>query len=370
MAARWATADDGGPDALVVDFPFGLGEYVLVPRDGVLQARPLADSPIGLRLERPADPSRGYESREVTFETPDGLTLHGTLFLPGAPPPHAAIVVLHGSANQGREQWAYRSWGPLYARMGLAALVYDRRPADSSPDLADLAADARAAHAWLAAREEVDAASVGFGGGSQAAWLGVSVAGDRQARVAFLILSGWPAVTPREQELQSLRNGMLDDGIDPEHVEAAVAYTHMLFYVARTGRLWPEFEPLVAEAAATKPWGDYVNQPRSLEDLAWWSRNMDFGGEKDLLHVRCPVLALYGEADWIVPPAENADRLRRALTRAGNEDVQVAVFPQADHRGEVPFGKQGGIVRWPQLAPGWLETIDAWVRDHDLVTDR
>ena len=357
-------------DAVVIDIPFGLGEYELAPDGETLTTRSLAGNSITLNLHRPADAARDYTTAEITFECTDGLTLHGTLYRPRAPGPHAAIVLLHGAEPKGRDHWGYRSWAHHYASNGLAALVYDKRSSETSADLAVLSRDAQSAHAWLRAQDGIRAEAVGFAGGSQAPWLGASVAADPDAQVAFMIMSGWPACTPREQDLQALRHGMLDDGIAPEDVEAAVAYTNLMFYVARTGRLWSEFEPIVAEAAASEPWGQYVNQPQSLDDLSWWNRNMDFGGEKDLALVSCPVLALYGDADWVVPPSENADRLVRTLTRAGNEDVQVAVFPEADHRGEVGFSKVDGKVRWPQLAPGLFDTIDTWLAEHGFTSGR
>src|SRR4051794_33792490 len=51
------------------------------------------------------------------------VRLAGTLVLPAAPGPHAAVVLLHGSGPQKRDLFMAR-W---FAEQGIAALAYDKR---------------------------------------------------------------------------------------------------------------------------------------------------------------------------------------------------------------------------------------------------
>ena len=352
------TPSEAGP---IVEIPFGLGAFEL-RREGEELLASGREGAITLSMRRA--PERPWTKQDMVIAGPDG-ELPGTLYLPRMAGPHAGVVVLHGSSPRGRTSWSYRSWGPAYASMGLAALVYDKRDTAGDADLVDLAADARAAHAALVAHSGVRPEAVGLAGGSQAAWLAARVAAS-EAPVAFLVMSGWPAVTPAEQERQMLRQGMRVDGLAEEAIAQATAFLDLSFYVARTGRGWPLLEAASAEAEST-PWGDYVNRPELPEDLAWWGRNFDFGGESDLAGVRCPVLALYGEEDWVVPPVDNADRLAAAIRANGNTDVSVKRFPEADHRVEVPLRREGGF-RWPQLAPGLLTTIEAWLGEHGFLS--
>jgi pimeloyl-ACP methyl ester carboxylesterase len=47
--------------------------------------------------------------------------------------------------------------------------------------------------------------------------------------------------------------------------------------------------------------------------------------------VRCPVLAIFGEADPLVPAAASARIWQETLSQAGNNDVTIKIFPDADH---------------------------------------
>jgi cephalosporin-C deacetylase-like acetyl esterase len=153
-----------------VDLPFGLGAVEL-HADGDVMRASIRQGSMTIALGRA--PERPWLAEDLTFAGAAG-TLSGTIYRPGAPGPHAGVVVLHGSAAAGRSSWNYRSWGPIFASLGLVALVYDKRGTDM--DLADLAADARSAHAALVAQPDVRPAAVGLAGGSQAGWLGARVA--------------------------------------------------------------------------------------------------------------------------------------------------------------------------------------------------
>lgn len=339
--------------AVRVAFPFGLGVLDLAPDGDGLSA---SGGTAVLEVTRLAETARPWTSEPFAFEAADGLLLHGTLFRPRAAGPHAGVVLAHGASTADRSAWEYRSWAPVYAQLGLAALVYDRR---ADADLSVLADDLRAAHAALRSHADVRADAVGLAGGSQAAWLGTHVAA-REPSIAFLAMSGWPAVTPCEQDRQMLREGMRVDGLPESAIAAATSYHDLQMFVARTGR---GLSVLRAEGLRTldEPWGDYVTRTGTLDELSWWTRNMDFGGEDDLSAVRCPVLAIYGERDWVVPPAHNAEPLRASLLRAGRDDVTVIVLPEADHRGEIPMIQGAGAMRWPRLAPELLGTLGPWL---------
>ena len=73
-----------------------------------------------------------------------------------------------------------------------------------------------------------------------------------------------------------------------------------------------------------------------------------------------PVLSLYGGADWISPPVENAEKLR-GLFKAPDR-VTVHVFPDADHRLELPSGTDSsGQWQWPRVAPDLESVVIDWL---------
>ena len=108
----------------------------------------------------------------VTFETSDGLRLSGWFFGASGPSPRVAVLVFNGNAGNR----AHR--GPLAAalrRHGFQVLLVDYRGYGGNPGAPSergLAADARAACAYLASRPDVDGSRLVYFGES----LGTAVA--------------------------------------------------------------------------------------------------------------------------------------------------------------------------------------------------
>ncbi len=117
-------------------------------------------------------------SEEVAFYTEDGLRLRGW-FLPGRGGDGGAVLVCNG--NGGNR--AMRA--PLAAalsRAGLSVLLFDYRGYGGNPGRpseAGLAADGRAAQAWLAARAGVDPGRVAYFGESLGAAVALGLARER-----------------------------------------------------------------------------------------------------------------------------------------------------------------------------------------------
>ena len=108
----------------------------------------------------------------VTFATSDGLSLSGWFFAASGPSPRVTVLVFNGNAGNR----AYR--GPLAAalqRRGLQVLLIDYRGYGGNPGApseSGLAADARAARAYLAGRSDIDLSRLVYFGES----LGTAVA--------------------------------------------------------------------------------------------------------------------------------------------------------------------------------------------------
>jgi fermentation-respiration switch protein FrsA (DUF1100 family) len=110
----------------------------------------------------------------VIFETTDGLGLSGWFVAASGPSPRVTVLVFNGNAGNR----AHR--GPLAAalhRHGLQVLLVDYRGYGGNPGTPTengLAADSRAARAYLAGRPDVDASRIVYFGES----LGTAVAVD------------------------------------------------------------------------------------------------------------------------------------------------------------------------------------------------
>jgi uncharacterized protein len=122
----------------------------------------------------------------VTFDTTDGLSLSGWFFAASGPSSRVTVLVFNGNAGNR----AHRA--PLAAalqRRGFQVLLVDYRGYGGNPGAPSnngLAADARAAHAYLADRSDVDLSRLAYFGES----LGTAVAVDLavEHRPAALVL--------------------------------------------------------------------------------------------------------------------------------------------------------------------------------------
>jgi pimeloyl-ACP methyl ester carboxylesterase len=72
-----------------------------------------------------------------------------------------------------------------------------------------------------------------------------------------------------------------------------------------------------------------------------------------LQNLTCPLLAIWGEADQLVPIEKSVAVFREALEKSGNANLAIRIFPQADRSLRLPDGS---------LAPGFWESITDWLR--------
>ena len=358
-------------DTLLIEIPFGLGEFSLTPGShGALSgSRLIGGDTARLTLDLASPPP--YDRETVSFRN-GPATLVGDLVRPRTPGPHPAVALVHGSTAQGRGNWSYRSWADWFARRGFVVLFWDKRGVGESTgpwmttsfaDISDLAADVASAVRLLRADSTVDAGRIGLTGGSQAGW--VSLLAARQVPVNFLILRSAPATTPEVQELVSMEYRMRAGDIPAPAIDSALQYARRYFGVVHSDTGWEALRHAARHADSTD-WAKYVPRPHQLDDLYWWKQNAGVDPEPLLSELAVPVLFLYGAADNVVPPETHVPRLL-TLTR-GSPDVTVAVFPRADHGLEQPFGRDGsGRWRFPRKAPGALDALQSWLDRHGLL---
>jgi pimeloyl-ACP methyl ester carboxylesterase len=364
-------------DAFALHFLYGTFHTVLrADVDEITGINSDWGPPVRIHLKR-AEPRAALRYEEVRFEN-GGAKLVGTLVLPARVQRAAvlpAVVVLAGSSPQGRHDgksaWTYRSWGEISAEHGVAALVYDKRGiGESNGDIAtasfdDQAGDVVAAIDVLARHPSIDAKHIGLIGISQGGWVAPIVA-VRDPRVAFVVLDVGPAVSVREQELDRVENTLRANGSSEEEIAAATAYTRSMLDTAYGERSWKEFEPIAKDAAA-KPWAQHVDVAAKPSDLEWWKRH-EYDPSQTLARLKCPLLALFGAEDPLVPPRKNALLMQELLRKAGNPDVTLRTFPGVEHGCEVPRRLTGDDWAWPKSywvwskkASGFYATIFEWI---------
>lgn len=337
-----------------------------------------ATPPIGIHLKRAFRPATiPFRTEDVQFRNND-VTLSGTLVMPATPGPHPAVVWIHGRGKAARA--GFRGFARVLAQRGIASLIYDKRGVGASTGdhdksgMHDFAADALAALEFLATRAEIDRQQIGVHGTSAGGWVADIVATRTKIPLAFIVTNVGPADSVRDQQIHVAEYSMRQSGIDFTREEYAAAAEHMglVQSFAYTGKGWEPLRASVAKAKETR-WARFVDLPEteSYEDIVWVRLNQYDPGP-DLKKIKIPFLALYGGSDYVVPPEENTEKLKRYLTEAGNRDFKIVVFPGADHGLTIPSqkrrieGERSEQVYWlwRKRAPGVVETTIDWLLQH------
>ena len=206
----------------------------------------------------------------------------------------------------------------------------------------------------------VDQERVAWLGGSQFGWIAFQA--SRSLKVNALVLGASPAVDPVTLEIRVLADVLSGNGIAGEDFADAMGYVRLYFAASRHPVLFEQLVAIAQDAAET-PWIKYVPVPSAPSDLAWWRDHAAHDPATDIRSFKGPVFLAYGREDTIATPEINALRFEH-LIQQGNGSLTLWIAEEADHRLEVPSRMIGDTLRFPQLAPGYVERIDAFLDEH------
>jgi len=328
--------------------------------------------PVSLHLKKVAGGLEPQFTSEAVSFTSGGSQLAGTLVRPLSPGPHPALVAIPGSGNQGRTTWEYRSHAYALARQGIAVLLYDKRGVGesegslSSADFTTMANDATAALNSLRGRSDVAPGRVGFLGISQGGWV-AAIASRLGAEPDFIVFLEGPSVSLEAQELHRVEYSLRAEGYAESAIDSAVSHTRTYFAFVNSPQDWKSLEAST-QTSSKAAWAEFVNLPATQDDtdIAWWRQNA-YDPAEDLQALSCPVLAVFGEVDPNVPPAENVELMKQYLSRAGVE-FEVVIIPGLPHSVTTYQTLLGGEWNWPQHYWVWSRrptvldsSMGAWV---------
>jgi dienelactone hydrolase len=290
---------------------------------------------IPLHLQRSERAAPPYREDQVSFGSGD-TTLHGALLRPAGAGPFPAVILIHGSSTPDRNDFRY--FADLFARHGIAALIYDKRDTGGEANggtasLETLAGDVLAAAATLDRRRDIARGRIGLWGFSQGGWVAPIAASRR--RFAFIIACSTAGVSyadvNRFQDAARLRA----NGFSSADVEAAMQAERRLDQFVRDGRDPTDVQAML-DGAAGRPWARFITLPRRLPSAAekgtylrW--RDLDLDPSIYWRQVDAPVFVALGTADLNVPPKESAGRIAAALSAGGNRNVTVRFYEGANH---------------------------------------
>jgi uncharacterized protein len=292
--------------------------------------------------------------RELVVPNGD-VSLAGSLWLPAGEP--TAVVLMHpGSGPSDRDNDVF--FPPIREHLlgaGVAVSSFDKRGVGRSTGRwEDAAIEEQAADALacvVALESELPGVPIGLFGHSQGGWVVVEAA-SRSTRVAFVVTSSGPGVSPGEQERYATRAYMGKAGIPEAELDEVGRYFDRLVSMMRTGVPFEEVRRGI-EAEGFPDAFERLSLPFLPANEAEWSfmaALVDYDPRPALERIEAPVLALFGADDPLVPVAESVAAYRDSVRP---ERLTVAVLGGGNHR--VQHGDP------PALVDGYLETLADFV---------
>ena len=316
--------------------------------------------------ERFAPRATVYREEEVRFRNGD-VDLAGRLLVPEGRGPHPAIVLVHGWGARTRNDVG-KIAADVFARHGIAALVYDKRGTGGSAgdwqqtSISDHADDALAAVRLLQGRSDINPQQVGifttsFGG------LVTPLAASRSKDVAFLILVVSPAISQAERYPYVRLPTLRALGWSEKELEEAVAFMKLEAEFLMTRSNWPKLREAIERARGTRwfPRTQTGEASATTEDHPFWESaqgNLTYDPRPALRQLTCPVLAIFGEFDEAVTVDPNRSVLERMLREGEHPDFTIRVLPDANHGMRLIAGPG---VQSSRYAPGYFDTMISWL---------
>ena len=287
-----------------------------------------------------------------------GGTLHRLVKENGRPTP--AMVMLQGSGADDRESWGY--FPPIreaFLECGIAVLSWDKPGIGESTGewteqtFFDRADEAAAALRFLRVQAGIDPQRTGIWGHSQGGWIGPLVA-SRDPDLAFLIVNSGPGVDAHVQDLYGMEHTLRREEVNEGEIREAVAFMEAIHDAARAGVPFAEIDASTLHPAQGSPGGSYFGEiSPELWRFLCVNANPLFEPVDALTRITCPVLAIFGEEDDLVPVAQSVEIFEKAFARPDAPSLTTRIFSGADHR--IRVGNAGAF------APRYLETMRDWL---------
>jgi pimeloyl-ACP methyl ester carboxylesterase len=342
------------------------------------------------RCRRPQTPAKPfpYQVEDIIFENKKAhVKLAGTLTLPKSRKPVPAVVFIHGSGPQDRDEHlaGHRPFlllADYLARRGVAVLRYDKRGIgqstgrDTNPAFEDFAADALAGLNYLRGRKEIDPARTGLLGHSEGGGIAPLLA-SRTPHVAFVVIMAGQGITGEEVILTQVEEIMQKSGLDAPTRARGLGLQKKLLAVVLQEKddmaALKKLKAVLSEELArwakegvkdVKATQAHVEAQLPIMIIPAYRTFLAYDPRPALRKVRCPVLTLNGEKDTQVIARKNLPAIARALREGGNKDMTVKSFPGLNHMFQTC---QSGLVdEYPlieeTMSPAVLKMVVDWIR--------
>jgi pimeloyl-ACP methyl ester carboxylesterase len=317
-------------------------------------SRKTIEKEVAKRPQTPVEPYP-YHSEEVSFQnTKANISLAGTLTLPTKEGVFPVVILITGSGPQTRDEEifghkAFLVLSDYLTKNGIAVLRYDDRGfGKSTGDFksatsADFATDVESAIAFLKTRKEINKKQIGLIGHSEGGLIAPIVA-TKSKDVAFIaLLAGTGIQGDQILLLQQKLIGKVS-GVSEEDLQKTEAENTKVYKIIKQSTSIEQLKSdlihyytlaLKENPSSEKPNGMSNEQFINLlvENLAtpWMQYFISYNPVPTLEKVKCPVLAINGSKDLQVPPKENLEGIKKALTKGGNKKITTIELPNLNH---------------------------------------
>lgn len=315
-----------------------------------------------------------YWEETVDFRF-EGKKISGKLIVPRqkAESKWPVILFVHGSGPEDYSSSGnYTYLWEQFTRAGYACYSWDRPGVGESEgkwyemDIAGRAGEVLAAVRKLETLPQVNPREIGFWGLSQAGWVISQVAEVYDP--AFVISVSSPVTTISDQELHRVRSEMAAEGFTEPDIRDALAYTGNYMDLIQRNQPFPDFAAL-QESVRDAPWGDHVI--KGDEVVFSYLKVLLKEDNIPTYKLRCPVLAIWGANDLVVPPKKSAAAFKLRMEEAGNRNCTIAIINNADHTLTYNLsGRRSETIRRreeyqqepeKQFAPGYVAAMTGWL---------
>jgi uncharacterized protein len=273
-----------------------------------------------------------YNEQSINFNY-SGNEISGKLLIPkvyeGKLP---VIVFVHGS---GPEDYSssdnYRYLWEEFTKIGFACYSWNRPGVGESQgkwyelSVEDRANEVIGAVNKLKTLDVIDSSKIGFWGISQAGWVIPKVA--EKSMPAFVVTVSSPVSTAFDQELYRVASEMKAEGFAKSDIKKAILYNRKLLKLIQENKPYESFLALQKQTE-NAIWANNVIRG---EEMVYNYLSIVFKKDNvpDLTHFNCPILAIWGENDLVVPPKKSFEKYKKELK--GNRNSVLKIIPNADH---------------------------------------
>jgi uncharacterized protein len=287
---------------------------------------------VDLNLLYAQDKISNYNERGINFKN-SGNEIFGKLITPTVYEGKLPVVVfVHGS---GPEDYSssdnYRYLWEEFTKIGFACYSWNRPGVEQSQgkwyelSVEDRANEVISAVNKLKTLDIIDNSKIGFWGISQAGWVIPIVA--EKIKPAFVITVSSPVTTAFNQELYRVTSEMKAENFSKKDINNAISYNKNLLKMIKENKSYASFLALQKEIENAK----WANNVIRGEEVVYNYLSIVF--KKDnvpyLTHFNCPILAIWGENDLVVPPKKGFETYKKQLK--GNRSSVLKIIPKADH---------------------------------------